>query len=106
MVYCHFDGYIEGNGVELLRDYNSEEKARELVVSDMSGLGEFYDDELNYRRYELKDYIHKVRHDIFIEFVYLYNTITGKWMVWDKILGKMPQPLEQAVAEIKEDNLD
>ena len=40
-VYCHFDGYIEGVGATLLRHYNSEEKARELLdLGDLSSLGE------------------------------------------------------------------
>jgi len=39
--YCHHDGYLEGVGETLLKNYNSKEKALELVkLGDMSSLGE------------------------------------------------------------------
>lgn len=38
-VYCHWDGYLSGNGVILLENYTTEEKVRELIMhGDMSCL--------------------------------------------------------------------
>ena len=40
-VYCHWDGYPSHNGKLLLKNYNSSEKAKELVsYGDISGLKE------------------------------------------------------------------
>jgi hypothetical protein len=38
-VYCHWDGYLEGNGKILQKHYNTQERAEELVKpGDMSSL--------------------------------------------------------------------
>lgn len=38
-VYCHWDGYLNGNGIILLESYTTEEKVRELIMhGDMSSL--------------------------------------------------------------------
>ena len=38
--YCHYDGYVEHNGVMLLKHYNGEKQARDLVDNGyMSSLG-------------------------------------------------------------------
>jgi hypothetical protein len=38
-IYCHWDGYISGNGKILFEHYNSQERAEELVKEgDMSSL--------------------------------------------------------------------
>jgi hypothetical protein len=40
-VYCHSDGYPEGVGETLTSNYNSEEKAREIIsLGDLSFLGD------------------------------------------------------------------
>ena len=40
-IYCHFDGYISGNGRILDQHYNSLEKIQELIaLGDLSSLGE------------------------------------------------------------------
>ena len=38
-VYCHFDGYIQGNGRDLLKHYNTKEQVENLINGgDMSSL--------------------------------------------------------------------
>lgn len=39
-IYCHWDGYIEGVGAELIHSYNSQYKAEALIaLGDLSSLG-------------------------------------------------------------------
>ncbi|MND16969.1 hypothetical protein D3C76_639630 [compost metagenome] len=39
-VYCHFDGYLSGNGKTLLEHYNTSEKIEALIaLGSMSSLG-------------------------------------------------------------------
>lgn len=39
-VYCHFDGYLSGNGKTLLEHYNTPEKVEKMIsLGDMSCLG-------------------------------------------------------------------
>ena len=39
-VYCHFDGYVEGVGLTLIENYDTEDKVKELInLGDMSSLG-------------------------------------------------------------------
>lgn len=40
-VYCHWDGYIDGNGVTLFENYATIDQVRDLMVKgDFSALGE------------------------------------------------------------------
>ena len=40
-VYCHWDGYLENNGVLLVNHYNTADKVEELIAGgDISSLGE------------------------------------------------------------------
>ena len=39
-VYCHFDGYVDGVGLALIKNFDTEEKARELIdLGDLSTVG-------------------------------------------------------------------
>jgi hypothetical protein len=39
-VYCHWDGYVEGVGLKLVENYNTIDKAEELInLGDISSLG-------------------------------------------------------------------
>jgi hypothetical protein len=39
-VYCHWDGYVEGVGLTLIENYDSLDKAKELInLGDISSLG-------------------------------------------------------------------
>jgi len=78
-IYAHWDGYLSHNGRILLNNYNSEEKARELIAKgNISVLDEtidtcrFYDEE-GYKSSsdDLTDY-----HE---EYLYLFKD--GKWFV-------------------------
>ena len=39
-IYCHYDGYIEHNGVILLENYKTNKKVKKLIaLGDLSSLG-------------------------------------------------------------------
>lgn len=43
-IYCHFDGYLEGVGAQLLKHYNSQDLADALIkLGDLSVLGDRID---------------------------------------------------------------
>ena len=85
--YCHYDGYVEHNGVMLLKHYNGEKQARELVDNGyMSSLGSTTE-EINGGRAN-QDEPQQYRNEynfindsdtVFIEFIYLFAE--GHWQV-------------------------
>jgi len=95
--YCHYDGYIEHNGVMLLKYYNGEKQARELVDNGyMSSLLSTID-EINEGRVH-KDKPTEYPNErlfmyeldaLWIEFVYLFKD--GKWYVAESDSVKTPQ---------------
>ena len=85
--YCHYDGYVENNGVMLLKHYNGEKQARELVDNGyMSSLGSTIE-VINEGRankdepelYKNEYYFINDLDTLFIEFVYLFKD--GGWNV-------------------------
>lgn len=61
-VYCHFDGYPEGVGKTLLKNYDTEDKVKALIAEgDMSSLGatieecDFYKEEPDTEPYTIPD---------------------------------------------------
>ena len=85
--YCHYDGYVEHNGVMLLKHYNGEKQARELVDNGyMSSLGSTIE-VINEGRankdepelYKNEYYFINDLDSLFIEFVYLFKS--GEWQV-------------------------
>lgn len=91
-IYCHFDGYLEGVGDILLKNYNTPKKVRDLIsMGDASSLGinlngsTFYHrDQEKYDREEelvirespdLKD--HNAVKDSWEEYYYLFEN--GRW---------------------------
>jgi hypothetical protein len=43
-IYCHWDGYLEGNGTTLMKHYTTIEKINKLMdLGDLSSLGENID---------------------------------------------------------------
>ena len=85
--YCHYDGYVENNGVMLLKHYNGEKQARELVDNGyMSSLGSTIE-VINEGRankdepelYKNEYYFINDLDSLFIEFVYLFKS--GEWQV-------------------------
>lgn len=92
-VYCHFDGYLDGVGITLLKYYDTEEKIYELLEKgDMSSLGEYIGTcEFYYQRGEddvdaqtipadvpnIKDAYYKSGQNRWADYVYLFED--GKW---------------------------
>jgi len=94
VVYCHWDGYLEGVGAELLEQYNNLGMAEELVKrGDMSSLGNYYIDweresetwERNKPKIYQNEYalMSDLRGDVSIEYIYLFRD--GRWFVSEQI---------------------
>ena len=85
--YCHYDGYVEHNGVMLLKHYNGEKQARELVDNGyMSSLGSTIEEINKGRVHKEKPEEFKTEYlmmrdidTLFIEFIYLFKD--GGWYV-------------------------
>lgn len=125
-VYCHYDGYLDYNGVMLLEHYNSKERVEELLsYGNISSLREkitpekgsthsfdnpdkdvtiFYgrdrgeegQEAFNCTEEELKD------PTSWIEYIYVFDN--GKWYysVITRIVFTAFMPLEPAIKKIKE----
>jgi hypothetical protein len=99
VVYCHWDGYLEGVGAELLEQYDSLGMVEELIRGgDMSSLGSHYAQmpdrkeppysetwENNKPKTYQNEYTLMIdlRGDVFIEYIYLFRD--GKWFVSELI---------------------
>ena len=95
--YCHYDGYIEHNGVMLLKYYNGEKQARDLVDNGyMSSLKPTIE-EINQGRVHEDKPTEYPNERIFmdeldalwVEFVYLFKE--GKWYVAESDNISTPQ---------------
>ena len=94
-MYCHYDGYPQGNGVILSEHYNTKEKARGLVDNGyQSGLEETVE-KSNLRRvhedppktyHSFHAFIMDINFDI--EWVYLFKD--GAWYYAETSLIKLP----------------
>lgn len=93
-VYCHFDGYLDGVGITLVENYDTEEKIYELLErGDMSSLGEdimsckFYkdrgEDGVDAKTIpadvpNIKDVYYESGQNCWADYVYLFED--GKWI--------------------------
>lgn len=81
-VYCHYDGYVSGVGLELLKNYNSYEKALELVnLGNRSTLSEnpndgLYENESFHTAENLNEILETLGG---IEYIYVYE---NGWLVY------------------------
>ena len=95
--YCHYDGYIEHNGVMLLKYYNGEKQARDLVDNGyMSSLKPTIDGINEGRVHEDKPIEYRNEfifmndlEALWVEFVYLFKE--SKWYVAESDSVKTPQ---------------
>jgi hypothetical protein len=101
--YCHYDGYIEHNGVMLLKHYNGEKQARDLVDNGYMSSLKSTIDEINHGRLNDRGRVHEDEpteyanefifmndlEALWIEFVYLFKD--GKWYVAESDSVKTPQ---------------
>lgn len=96
-VYCHFDGYVDGVGLALIKNFDTEEKARELIdLGDLSTVGGNLESTIAYCRDRDEEYsqsIHSSQDDYInpkraeaIEYYYLFSN--GEWMV--SYNGRLP----------------
>lgn len=88
-IYCHWDGYLEHNGLILSKYYSEPQKARALInggdlsvlTSDINTFESESPEDTHSRKYssilELCETIEKSD----IEYLYLY--IGGDWWYWD-----------------------
>ena len=88
-VYCHFDGYLDGVGITLVENYDTEDKVKALLEKgDMSSLGDsidacdFYnEDDSNASTIpdceDIKDRYYKCGQNCWADYVYLFED--GKW---------------------------
>ena len=103
-IYCHWDGYLSGNGKILLENYTDINEVEELLdLGDLSTLGyhpteckpfaketnEFAKDHKTYRK--LFDYFH----DSDCEYLYIFNGLGWEYMTKD-----MDQPLLMVPSDV------
>ena len=90
-IYCHFDGYISGNGETLQTNYSNREKVEQLIaLGDISSLKSDIDETIAYHRDRGEDLDQKQHTDVekFYdeafemgeEYAYLF-TKDNKWLV-------------------------
>ena len=87
-IYCHFDGYVEGNGKTLQNHYTNRDKVEQLIaLGDISVLSSFPETTIAYHRNRGEDFSqmqHKDVEDFFTgdieEYGYLF-TKDNKWLV-------------------------
>jgi hypothetical protein len=87
-IYCHFDGYISGNGETLQTNYSNREKVEQLIaLGDISSLESDIDETVAYHRdrgEDLNQNHHKDVEEFFSgdieEYGYLF-TKDNKWLV-------------------------
>lgn len=92
-IYCHFDGYLDGVGENLLENFNDLEKAEALVragdcstpTEPYTSRGESYDDVKPHMYQTLEDYQQKVTEDIGDNgYRYIFTT---EWKAWGNYDG-------------------
>ena len=108
-IYCHRDGYISCNGAILLKHYNSQELAEELVShGDIDSLGKKCSE---YDRYSYGDYTVYFGRDLgnedsdyreseklpFFREEYLYIFENGKWYV---VCDYIPEGYQELTEEL------
>ena len=80
VAYCHYDGYLEQVGVKLLTEYDTREKADELIdIGNMRTLGDASSPEEPETYVSLDNYMSWHVDPVFIEYIYLW--MDGEWHV-------------------------
>lgn len=102
-IYCHFDGYVMGGvGEQLLNHYKDETKVRKLI--DLGGISSLRDtieetaegayknrgEEKEILSFESDtDYAKCMEDDVWIEYIYMFDVDSGKWLLMTPI-GHIP----------------
>ena len=99
-IYCHYDGYPSGVGKMLLENYNSYEKAIELIANgDMSSIGdsvettEYYSTEEDFcgKPMFTANPLIAMKGQFMYNYYYLYTKTNG-WQVFRSVGGKLVYP--------------
>lgn len=93
-IYCHWDGYLSGNGAWLLQNYQDRTKVQALInLGDISSLGNTVEECVAYHRdrgeawedvkpdtVSREEYL---KRPIDVPYLYLYDT-QGRWHAWQR----------------------
>lgn len=105
-VYCHFDGYLEYNGVLLQEKYNDLSKVKDLISrGDMSNLEptidkiKFYNDDDKQVHYVNDSHLNNNLNSLFdIEFFYYFDESSSRWFYAKHNSSSLTfKPLETAI---------
>lgn len=105
-VYCHFDGYLEYNGVLLQEKYNNLSKVKDLISrGDMSSIEptidkiRYYNDDNKQVHYVNDSHLNNDLNSLFdIEFFYYFDESLSKWFYAEHISSSLTfKPLEPAI---------
>jgi hypothetical protein len=109
-VYCHFDGYLDGVGADLVRGYSDPFELRELIDGgDMSsigepytGRGESYEDTKARRFQNFDEYTAECEQE---EYDYILRNVDGKatWFVRCYATGDEWVTIKQAAKAEREE---
>ena len=95
-VYCHWDGYVDGLGADLVENYKTEADVRWLLTQgDMSYLGDPYrnrgEDVPSRISSDVQTLIAKMGED----YTYLFLPAQSAWVVYGvEFLGTVPDVIE------------
>ena len=102
-VYCHWDGYLEGVGAELVEDYSNPFELQKLIdQGDMSCIGapytdrgESYEDNAARRFQNFDEYVAEYQQQ---EYDYILRNVNGKatWFVRCYATGSEWVTIEEA----------
>lgn len=89
MIYCHFDGYLEGVGTTLLENYTTLDAATALInMGDASSIGDDLDDSVFYGHDRNEDNVSAKRFTCYDEWIntanfqsYVYLFRDGQWFL-------------------------
>jgi hypothetical protein len=109
-VYCHFDGYLDGVGAELVSDYSNPFELQKLInQGDMSsigehytGRGESYEDNAPRRFQNFDEYTAECEQE---EYDYILRNVDGKatWFVRCYATGSEWVTIKQAAKAEREE---
>lgn len=92
--YCHWDGYVEGVGMELVKGYTSYERVKELVGkggmsfvhTDINEIN-YYGDQPSEKYRNYQEYSDEMLSSSMFDIEYFYLFRKGEWYVVRKVEG-------------------
>ena len=101
-IYCHFDGYISGNGEILQNHFQDREKVEQLMaLGDISSLESDIDETIAYHRdrgEDLNQHQHKDVEGFFVDNIHPYGYLFTKDNKWLASTGGPVAELQLALA--------